>query len=263
LNTVQLSNLLMSPPVVGRHRESPGQTLEQDPFIFPVVGRTLEDSTQSTTSLPAISMSPPKSLSSSVHTTDLPGPVEPKRSETRMPKGKPESSFKPSGLSLLLARQQDESQDQDVPPRVTSEAALAPPTADRDAEALALLPPSPASDEITPTHQRPSVPPRKSMHRETPPRRSTTPGESTNDLMETTPLLGHSTHPLYYRVGHDHPNGKPKGDRSTLGIATDHVRTNLHPENLRRVFIIAIRSLPAVILGSLLNILDGVSCESR
>jgi hypothetical protein len=94
----------------------------------------------------------------------------------------------------------------------------------------------------------------------------------------TAPLLDHdylaSYHPSYTqnRGAHhyqascskaDNDIGNQKNHHSTIATVWNvsvHVKEFFRPKSLENILIVSIKSLPAV-LGSLLNILDGVSCE--
>jgi hypothetical protein len=264
LSTVQLSNMLMSPPAVDPVREPSGQLREQDSFIFPAVGRTFDDSAPSM-SLPTVSVSPPRSPESSVHSNDLSASESSLASShagTRTPKGKPGLSFKPSGLSLLLASRQE--QTTAIPEMTTDPTALSPstPTAECQDQGEPDISRTPVLSTIHRDDTPPLTPHKpKSIHWENL-HSSPSNVEGANNLTEATPLLGtpDGCHPSYFSNGGLSVH-KPKRGQDFVNWVAGHIREATKLENIQYSLVTSFKSIPAVVLGSLLNILDGVSCE--
>jgi hypothetical protein len=262
--------MLMSTPRSGRSgRESPNQVREEDSFIFPVVGKSFDDSTPDTT-LPAVSSSPPPSSEFSVHSTDLSASdsslASSQHTGTRTPKGHAKPPPKPSGLSLLLARSQEgDGTTQPILPPISGTSSLQPMSShaaviEEEPFELdeAIMEHTPVSTNVlgqVPRHHSPPL--QKVIHWEDQPRRPPN-NESASELTETTPLIGDYRHPSYF---HNIPEQKLKRGRWILQCAADHWRELATLESLRNTLVVSVKSLPAVILGSLLNILDGVSCQ--
>lgn len=147
----------------------------------------------------------------------------------------PPSPSQPSGLSLLLARHDERSR-----PTTTS------PTAD--------------STTATPTLERPTyMGAPLSIVRES---RSASPtSEEPLHSNESVPLLSdlEANHQTYHTNGHAQP--EPVGKRGTRGAVKD--LTLRISKGSGPVLKDGLKSIPAVILGTLLNILDGVSCTSE
>jgi hypothetical protein len=263
----------MSTPRSGRSgRESPNQVREEDSFIFPVVGKSFDDSTPDT-ALPAVSSSPPPSSEFSVHSTDLSASdsslASSQHTGVRTPKGHFKPPPKPSGLSLLLARSQEgDDTAQPILPPVSGTSSLQPVSShaavieeepfDLDEAIMEHTPiPTNVLGQV-PRHHSPPLP--KAIHWEDQPRRPPN-NESVSELTETTPLLGSLVdyrHPSYFHNIHEQ---KLERGRWILQRAADHLRELATIESLRNTLVVSVKSLPAVILGSLLNILDGVSCQ--
>jgi SulP family sulfate permease len=155
------------------------------------------------------------------------------------------SAFRPSGLSLLLAGEgRTQSSQQDKPTQPTTSAEIESHASIPTVE-VSEHPPSVTaqaiqeSTDITPPGER-----EYSTH---------------NDFTETTPLLG-SSHPTYTPPADATP--EPCGRTGMDTSVSHYIRNVLKPAFIRHVVATAVKSLPSVVLGSLLNILDGVSCES-
>jgi hypothetical protein len=264
--------MLMPPSVGDATPDPPGPAVDhgRDSFIFPVV--KVSDDSGSDANIPVSSQSSLHSAdlsasSSSSFVSSHAGPG------TRTPRG---NLARPSGLSLLLARRQDRESD-------SQEASHTSSSAPSIAEAL----PTPTVDTLTAPFDVPHGPvphtpeargiggadilsasPSKAGILWEDRQQTISPRGSASDLTETAPLLGDQVynHLSYSRNGN--PQSEPKrqdGPNSSTTIfhkVSGHVKEAVRPKNLEHVFMVAIRSLPAVILGSLLNILDGVSCGS-
>ena len=240
------------------HRGSPAQTREQDSFIFPVAGRPFDDPTPDTSH--PISTSLPKSSVSSTHSMDLSasgsslasiqtGARTPTRSFVRSP-------FKPSGLSLLLARQHESSSQKASSSSSDASAPESMSTAEQHPEegytpsGLPMI----RVEEVLPPPLSACPPPQNSRPwRDEPHSQS-----SMSDLTETAPLLDTAAHPSYCQSGREY--NKPIRTKDLVKSAADRAREIASLKNLRHILITSVKSLPAVVLGSLLNILDGVSC---
>jgi hypothetical protein len=156
------------------------------------------------------------------------------------------SVFRPSGLSLLLGRGSRYAQaDENYSSHLTE---LDPddivPTSQ-----LSGLPPSLISQTARGSGDPPDVARISQERIHIPP--------CGNDS-ETVPLLG-SSHPSYTPP----LDIQPKSRRRTeiLKNVSNHILTALKPDSFKHNLALAIKSIPSVLLGSLLNILDGVSCK--
>ena len=148
----------------------------------------------------------------------------------------------PSGLSLLLASRRAESLRQSsretgLPVSLESSLSLTPQSRIEPIDLSASPPPTRASPQTS----RPEGPPPQ--------------------LSEEAPLLAYNVVPnISYssaEAGLSHPTSKSKF-RTKLASASETARARSGD-----LLVTSVRSLPAVLLGVLLNILDGVSCLFR
>lgn len=271
-STVQLSDMLVSP----RHSQRPApfaptSARSRDDFIFPAtvadddeVDEAVSDlqSSQYTLSDSSHDVSetadvPSVASTSTVHVGDM-------RSGTETPRDSRGRAFSPSGLSILLARQRRGEGSSSRPSSnaasntatPTGQRSVSPLRESRDArEVLVSRALQPAADISFDIEPGPST---RSRH-----------GTHSTGTSESAPLLADleaSCQPSY-------TNNNGYGSASTIKrsrLAKDKlfkVAEKLLTVASRDVFqqtlAIAVKSLPAVLLGSLLNILDGVSCESH
>lgn len=212
----------------------------QEAFIFPDVSEAPDEMDAEALPLPSASV---PSLLSSRHfgsVTDLTASTTTTasaQSGTMTPRG----HSGPSGLSLLLARQNP---DEPVSSG-TSDAATS--RAERPPFSLAYTNGVRPLDRESP-----------SIHYE-----NANPGEAHNDPSESAPLLSdvEAAQPSYN--GGRHPSQKVEGRRRGMkGALSLLPRLKLPTPSLRVVKVVsadAVQSLPAVLLGTLLNILDGIS----
>ena len=149
----------------------------------------------------------------------------------------------PSGLSLLLARQLEAVED--------SPGSSSTPTPTLEYP-NGRLPTDPASNVRPPV--RPALSPVVSFV-------GTVPNNQVSMPSETTPLL------VDLEAGH-HDNGRISSSKKDVKDRTSRIVSLLRrphaphitPRDVKNTAVTAIQSLPAVLLGTLLNILDGVSC---
>lgn len=85
---------------------------------------------------------------------------------------------------------------------------------------------------------------------------SSSPPSNTGIATEATPLMGNIP-PMNYSSSSPSPTTFSK----KTSYAVSSVKRMFSPQNVEDAAKTAVKSLPAVLLGSLLNILDGVSCE--
>lgn len=156
-------------------------------------------------------------------------------------------SFQPSGLSLLLARQSPENA---AVPAVISEDSLVTPTAERPS-AMAPETAPPQMSQVSEGSQAISQ-------------------ESRRRYSERSHLLAdpEAVRTPYTSNGHA-PNGNGHTQPDAVGKRTSRGRLSgwgksvwmkSRSHDLRHVPATIVKSLPAVLLGTLLNILDGISC---
>lgn len=236
-STMHLSNLPLRTPNVTASQL-------QEAFIFPDVSEAPDEMDAEALPLPSASV---PSLLSSRHfgsVTDLTASTTTTasaQSGTMTPRG----HSGPSGLSLLLARQNP---DEPVSSG-TSDAATS--RAERPPFSLAYTNGVRPLDRESP-----------SIHYE-----NANPGEAHNDPSESAPLLSdvEAAQPSYN--GGRHPSQKVEGRRRGMkGALSLLPRLKLPTPSLRVVKVVsadAVQSLPAVLLGTLLNILDGISCKDE
>ena len=272
LNTVHLSNMLMSP--TGDPAPPPSHSpFTLDPhYPFP---RTDSTSSASDLHLHLPHPSHPSSLSTSFASSASAFTHTGFRAPTRTPPFP--APFRPSGLSLLLARRLDHldgSQDdilRSPTPSRESTPTFSPPGPPGPSHRSYILhhdrplpdqePPGP--DLPVPSHTSPSSPTQKHRFDQT----------TATDL---TPLLDPSfpsTRFPSYTCSSSPPSDpkpldnsakSPHDDTCRVRIAhraSAHIAEALRPKSLQNGLTLAVKALPAVVLGSLLNILDGVSCE--
>jgi hypothetical protein len=205
----------------------------ENAFIFP-------SGVPSTDSKPFSFVSPSNAPPSqySPSTTNLSPSVSSHRIGSVTPRGTSHSScVNPSGLSILLSRQHC---DGTSPSLVTVTTGLEAPTPH-----LPLPPPKKSVDEVTVCPSRSvSITPRPAS-------------EQQNIPTETSVLLSDvEASPRYYTEAH-----RPYSQLSKMtSKANLNKITNYVHFSAKDLLTTLIRSLPAVILGVLLNILDGVSC---
>lgn len=253
-NTMRLSNMVITPlagtpvhtpesfiyPIANYHPKSPHERSE------PPIPSTLS---QSISAENAIDLSATSSRSTSTSPNDD-GVVT--------PRGHNKSAIYPSGLSLLLASRGREGA----------------PDTDKPSTSPTKMDPLPVPTKPTATEHSEDPPPK--VAQATPPAGSG-PGEATHminpismlppftsrrfdsPLTEAAPLLGGS-----HRSYHSSPSAPSKSskDGGVLTHAGHIICEALTPDHLGHVLGVGVKSLPAVLLGSLLNILDGVSCEA-
>jgi hypothetical protein len=254
-NTMQLSNMVITPitgtpvhtpesfiyPIANYHPKSPHDRSERP------IPSTLS---QSISADNIIDLSSTSSRSTSTSPND--GVLTPRAHD--------KGALYPSGLSLLLASRGREDAPKGVDTDKPSSSPLGvesslvssiPAAAERsedlptkDAQDIVTA----GSDPVDPTH---TVNPISTL----PP---FTARRFDGDLTETAPLLGGS-----HRSHHSSPSAPSKSskDFGALKSAGHFIYDSLRPDHLGHAFSVGVKSLPAVLLGSLLNILDGVSCK--
>lgn len=219
-------------------------THSQEAFIFPDVSSTPsdphEDTVPPTAASSVLSFRPADDVSDLEASTST---LDTEQSGAMTPRAQPGTS-QPSALSLLLARH-DELARSDLEPPLPTESNVSTPTAERPTvmhRSLSVIREQPSGPVTSPS----SSGGRESAH-----------SGSSN---ETVPLLAdlEANHRTYHANGDYRPDAV--GKRSTRGIVEEtasRVARGAGP-----VAKTALRSIPAVILGTLLNILDGISCTS-
>jgi hypothetical protein len=241
-NTMQLSNMIISPLSAGR----PSSLQVRESIIL----SQLDHGVKAPDDMKRISTSAPQSKTSapSDHSPNL-SPTTPPPSNgggisTTWRRENFRSTLRPSGLSLLLAGEgRTRPSQQDKPTQPTTSAEI---------ESHASIP------TVEVSEHSPSVTAQETGDTTD----ITPPGEreysTHDDFTETAPLLG-SSHPTYTP-----PAATPEAcGRTGMDTSVSHyIRNVLKPVFIRHVVTTAVKSLPSVLLGSLLNILDGVSCES-
>jgi hypothetical protein len=255
-NTMQLSNMVIT-PITGTPVHTP------ESFIYPIANYRPKS--------PHDRLEPPipSSLSQSISAENIidlsaissrSTSISPNDDGVVTPRGQDKAPLYPSGLSLLLASRgregAPESADTDKPSTspteiesslasVKSTAAEHPgdlPPKDAPATETAGLGPSEAIHTVNAISMLPPFTGRR----------------IDSDLTETAPLLGGS-----HRSYHSSPLAPSKSskDSGVLRDAGHFIYESLKPDHLGHVLAVGVKSLPAVLLGSLLNILDGVSCK--
>ena len=200
---------------------SPLASYASDSFIFPTAAGAGDQASIA----PSIS-----SAATTDSATDLTASTS--SAGTTTPRGRllrDAAAAEPSGLSLLLAQQ-----SQQLPPQ-ESEDSLATPTADR---------PYKIPTQIIVTDSTPTV----VQH------------VAVDQFSERTPLLDvEAAQPSYSSAGVDMGNNLPVSKKDYKGVV--YRWKGYSPSvALGGVLSSAVRALPAVVLGTLLNILDGISC---
>lgn len=213
----------------------------QEAFIFPDVGASPDEEDEN--ALVPASLTSELSFKPADDVTDLEASTS--TLSTRPGSGEmtpraPLSTSQPSGLSLLLARY-DDRRSRSIPSTPVDDSATPTPTLERPSFMGAPL-------SVVQESQSSSVTPEQSPER---------PHQSSN---ESVPLLSdlEANHRSYQTNGG--PHSEPIGKRSARGVVKDislRISKGSGP-----VVKDGLRSIPAVILGTLLNILDGVSCRS-
>ncbi|KAH9929172.1 uncharacterized protein B0H18DRAFT_220586 [Fomitopsis serialis] len=153
----------------------------------------------------------------------------------------------PSGLSLLLARQTHEESP--------SGSSTPTPTLEHPHGRLRTVPTDPASD-VPLDH-----PPTRSALSPVLSFADAAQADRSNTLSETTPLLVdlEAAHPGNGRTYVPKAEGKERANR-LLSLLCRPPASHLTLHAAKDTAVTAVQSLPAVLLGTLLNILDGVSC---
>lgn len=212
--------------------KSPLSSLSADSFIFPTTVANIpgEDRASIAPSIASVlttdSATDLSASTATISSADTAAPVI--RAGRR-------ASFHPSGLSLQLARQSGSE-------LVSSGESLETPTAER---------PFPRHEPI---QRPPSAGHRQSSDQDTRSRQS-----------ESTPLLGdvEAAQPAYNGNGNGHASShlpvEAVGKRTSRGKLVGWGK-RVRPDAIQHIAT-AGRAVPAVILGTLLNILDGISCK--
>ena len=229
---MHISNIPLRTPGASSHSE--------DAFIFPDANTTPDADSEA--------VPPPTgsvvSLVSSNHSADsLADLAASTTTIASAPSGTatPRGRQGPSGLSLLLARQTvEDSPGGSSTPTPTME------------YPNGRLPTDPASNVRPPV--RPALSPVVSFA-------GTAPDNQVSTPSETTPLL------VDLEAAH-HGNGRISTSKADIKDRTSRIVSLLRrphaphitPRDVKNTAVTAIQSLPAVLLGTLLNILDGVSC---
>ncbi|KAI0933274.1 hypothetical protein AcV7_004789 [Taiwanofungus camphoratus] len=248
---MQISNIpLRTPNMLSAH--------SQDSFIFPDVEESAEDVGREVLPPPSVSVPSVLSTRRSDSITDLTAStatVESTQHGTVTPKGRT-NPFQPSGLSLLLARQSEEGTSRPARPAASTLSSSAPtPTALRPNGKYPATDPSGSGDvpldhPSLKTALSPVVSSADAAH-----------AEILTESSESAPLLAdlEAAHPSYSNNGDGH---RGSGGKCSKGLLAGLRRSPLHRPNMRcakSLFVTAAQSLPAVILGTLLNVLDGIS----
>ncbi|OBZ73456.1 Uncharacterized protein C24H6.11c [Grifola frondosa] len=193
----------------------------QDSFIFPDIGRAPDDAESTNMPPPSISMSSTSINDLAASTSTL--------SSTQTGAMTPRGSFHPSGLSLLLARHEDHS-GTTTP---GSDAATRTPTVEHPDPVAALKAQADVPQPI--------------------PEVASPPSDSRSESSESAPLLSdlEAAHRSYHSDGDAAPVCKRAAVAGWRRRASGRVAKSIARD--------ALQSVPAVILGTLLNILDGIS----
>ncbi len=208
----------------------------QEAFIFPDVGASPNEEDEDV--LTPASLTPELSFKPAEDVTDLEASTSTLSTHPasgEMTPRAPPSPSQPSGLSVLLARYDERSRN---------------------------TPATPIADSATPTPtlERPAyMGARLSIVRES--RIASPASEEPSHSNESVPLLSdlEAGHQSYHTNGHAQP--EPVGKRGTRGAVKD-IALRMS-KGSGPVLKDGLKSIPAVILGTLLNILDGVSCTSE
>lgn len=153
-------------------------------------------------------------------------------------------STQPSGLSLLRPQRAED----DTVPTVASEESLATPTMERPYPVPHQHAPSKSSQIAESSHSTAQDSRRRYSER------SHLLGDV--EALRSTYTNGHTTN------GNGHAQPEAVGKRTSKGTLAgwgSHLLNGAHTEELKHVPALAVKALPAVILGTLLNILDGIS----
>jgi hypothetical protein len=198
--------------------------------------------------------------------TDLPPTVDDNRDRVSSSLFSPEifpethaQPFRPSGLSLLLASRRDIDQDQDL---LSTPIPHYPGPVDPPDE------PSIPHHDHSPNQEIHSIVPSASLQLP-PPSHDHGSSPSLTDGTDTAPLLSSIALFPSYAACNQQPSSDPNAKlhsaksppRAFVSSAVCSLAGAVRPKSFQSVFVLALKALPAVVLGSLLNILDGVSCE--
>lgn len=219
-------------------------THSQEAFIFPDVGASPNEEdenvltpaslTSELSCKPAEDVTDLEASTSTLSTHPASGEMTPRA---------PPSPSQPSGLSVLLARYDERSRKPPTTP--ITDSATPTPTLERSTYMGAPMSIVRESRSASPTSEELS---------------HALPGGHHDTSNESVPLLSdlEANHPTYHTNGHAEPEpiGK-RGARGTVKDITLRISKGSGP-----VLKDGLKSIPAVILGTLLNILDGVSCTS-
>lgn len=235
-STMQLSSLPLKSPLSVHFSET---------FIFPTTSLQVpaagaEDRISIAASLSSALTADSASdvLSSSAATASSTNTAAP-LSRERVP------STQPSGLSLLRPQRAED----EAIPTVTSEESLPTPTMERPYPVPHQHAPLKSSEIAESSHSTAHNPPRRYSER------SHLLGD-VEALRATYTTNGHTTN------GNGHVQPEAVGKRTSKGTLAgwgSHLLKGAHTEELKHVPALAVKALPAVILGTLLNILDGIS----
>lgn len=238
--------------------QAPIMSQSQDAFIFPAVDTN--DSPDTTSIMPA-SVSVASLLSTDSTAQDLTASIATMttlQSGTTTPRGRSES-FRPSGLSVLLAREGTGNiSGPGTPFKSADNSGTVTPTVERlHPNAFAgRIPPDISRDQSDGGPSRTNgIEAEPSVH-----------SDSTSDTSELAPLLTdlEAARPPYTTNGNPHTGGEPVSARYTKGMwhkVQQHSNVWHECVKVGPVLVTAVNSLPAVLLGTLLNILDGISCK--
>lgn len=266
-NTMRLSNRMI-PSTPGD--SVPGSSdRSSSSSIFPVFEGDLSEDADVDGILPPLSDSPPGSSHSSINIAQLPAPASPsfpsENAAINTLRGGRHTMhpFQPSEFLRTRRRAQEdgpvEEYDQDTTDTPTSSSSSNSTPKARVSQLPGSAPPTP---RVMPpriqTQQRVS-------HR-----------ENGSDINESAPMLRRQDNrrssyesfaPQFGRPHTRNGNGhgqhiavQPKRTQSIINNVALRIRQAAKQESVQHALVIAFQSLPAVLLGSLLNILDGVSC---
>lgn len=214
--------------------------VSQDAFIFPTSAMHTpaeEDSSQieplSASISSVLAAGSVSDLSSSTST------ISTQRGGVMTPRGRP-ASCQPSGISLLRAHQDGAGSQERIDGPSTSSPTVKRVVLNGKAKASPTSPPSTTSSgSIAPSH---------------------VPDES-DDMHEQQPLLWdvENGHTAYSSVS---PGRSSKTALQRMANSWRHrIATAPKPDFARHILSDTLHAIPAVVLGTLLNILDGISCE--
>lgn len=212
-------------------------------------------------------------LASTLLNTSTPR-LDASQSGTMTPRGTHSASIAPSGLSILLARQSAPSESEDGGKTPTGPISRSLERPRQSPSPLAAQASQSVADVSQDDHRLGAVvgqsSPLQNGHYVPP----SALAASSNTASESTPLLGYSavvpngnSNGLNGHSSHI-PSPKFVGKHSSFSRFVSHVPLlsrfgeRVRGLHVKQVAKTAFGSLPAVLLGTLLNILDGVSCES-